>query len=202
MKFALALSLLVTVPAFAGIIFSDAADIDRAHSDLKLYDVRYVQLPSKTEIRQIPGCFPHGDRHPVECEETVVLERQPAVVVDVKYKEGIFRDNEPGMQHAYVTFNLRPEAFSKEEIAELEKNSKGVWDFSGRKFKARAAWAKANLEMKTALVVRDIQVVDMRTSRFCTYQGERYPERIPGCVEVINYKPGKTTVREVKIVVK
>lgn len=200
MKLVLALSLLVTVPAFAGIIFSDAADIDKAHSDINLYDVRYVQLPSKTEIRQIPGCFPNGERHPSECEETVVLERQPAVVVDVKYVEGIFRD--PEMRHSYVTFNLRPEAFSAEKIAELEKNSKGVFDFSGRKFRARAAWAKANLELVTNLVTRDIQVVDMRTSRFCTYHDDRYPERIPGCVEVINYKPAKSTVREVKIVVK
>lgn len=200
MKLALALSLLVTVPAFAGIIFTDSADIDKAHSNIKLYDVSYVQLPSKTEIRQIPGCFPTGERHPSECQEEVVLERQPAVVVDVKYQDEIFRD--PDMRNSYVTLNLRPEAFSAEEIAELKKLSKRSWDLSGRQMKARLAWAKVNLELQANLVVRDIQVIDMRTSNFCYYRDDRYPEQIPGCVEVINYKPAKTTVREIKIVVK
>jgi hypothetical protein len=200
MKLALVLSLLATVPAFAGIIFSNSADIDTSHKEIKLYDVRYVQLPSKTEIRQIPGCHPNGERMPWECQTEVVLERQPAVVVDIKYLEGVFRD--PDMRYSYVTFNLRPEAFSPEKIAELEKVSQGVWDFSGRKFKARAAWAKANLDLQTAVVTRDIQVVDMRNSRFCQYHDDRYPDTIPGCVEDIHYKPAKQTVREVKVLVK
>lgn len=186
--FALTSFLFVTT-AFAQVTFSDTADLDKAHSDIRLADVQYRLLPSKTQTRRIPGCRPTGNASR-DCTETVVLERQPVVQVSVAYEDGIFHDSDRHLRKQYLTLNLHPELFSEESLAELSVLRKA----------SRLVWAAKSIELQTALVIRNVQVIDLRNSNFCPIDNEPYPR--PGCVEVINYKPGQVKVHEVKIVVK
>ncbi|WP_408097190.1 hypothetical protein ACJVC5_19325 [Peredibacter sp. HCB2-198] len=192
----LALSLLAS-SAFAGISYSNQADISPAHSNIRLADVRFVSLPSKTEVRQIPGCNPNGEISQV-CTEVVVLESEPAVQATVTFRDGV--SNDPENREGYLTLNLDPADFSAADLAALEGASQGRWDFGGRQARVRKSWAAKNLELSTALVTRTIQVVDTRNSRLCPV-GEA-GTTLPGCVEDIQYKPASTKVREVKISVK
>lgn len=193
---ALALGILSIIPsAFAQVSYSDTADIDKAHSNIRISDVRYVALPTKTEIREIPGCNPNGEASTV-CTEVIVLERQPVVQVTVSYAEGVFRD--PDMRESHITFNFRTTDFVAADVNALQAAS-GLWDFTGRKARVRRAFAKKNLELKTAIATRTIQVVDVANSDLC-HEGEAGP--LPGCVEVINYKPATIKVRELKILKK
>lgn len=183
------IAMLLVTSAFAQINFSDSADLDKAHSDIRLEDVEYRLLPSKTETRRIPGCRPTGNASR-DCYEVVILEKQPVVQVTVGYMDGIFRDSDRRVRKQYLVLNLRPEVFSEQSIAELV----------GLRKRARLAWAEKSIELQTSLVIRNVQVIDMRNSRLCPVDNEPYPR--PGCVEVINYKPGQRKVQEVKVVLK
>lgn len=186
MKLFFGLIALVTVStAFAQINFSDTADLDKAHSEIRLADVQFRLLPSKTEVRRIPGCRPTGNASR-DCTEVVVLERQPVVEVLVAYMDGIFHDSDRRLRKQYLTLNLRPESFSADALAELK---------TARRF------ARLQLvELNSTLVTRNVQVIDVRNSTFCPIDNEPYPR--PGCVEVLSYKPGKVQVIEVKVLVK
>lgn len=192
MKTVFALATLMTLStAFADVHFRDTADLDQLHSYFKISYVRFANLPSKTETRTIPGCRP-GNSGRV-CTETTVLERTAVVEVTVSYKEGIFHDSDPRFAKGSATFNLHPEAFSAEALADLK--TIGIFQSNARKF-----WAAKNLELQVQKLTRNIQVIDMRTSTLCPFENEPYPR--PGCVEDIHYKPGTKTVNEVKILVK
>lgn len=199
LSFVMLLSLSMT-SAFADVVYSDSADLNKSHTNVRISDVEFRNLPSKTETRRIPNCIPYRGREMNNCYEVVVLETKPAVQVTISYKDGIFRDHDRRMNKRHFVLNFRPETFSEAEVEELKSISK--WDLWGRYHNLRMEWAARKLELQQTLEVRDIQIVDMRTSRFCTYRGQRYPDRIPGCVEVINYKPGKQTVNAVKVLVK
>lgn len=181
--------------AFAQISYSDRADIDKAHSNIRISDVRYVALPTKTEVREIPGCIPGGEAAR-DCTEVIVLERQPVVQVTVSYTEGVFRDADIREEH--VDFNFRTTDFDASEVNKLQAAS-GLWDFTGRKSRVRKAFAKKYLELQTAIATRTIQVVDVLNSHIC-HETEAGP--VLGCVEEINYKPATIKVRELKIIKK
>lgn len=189
---ALALGLIAT-SAFAQLNYSNTADIDKAHSDIRISDVRYVALATKTEVREIPGCNPNGERHPVECQETVVLERTPVVQVTVSYTEGVFRD--PDLREGHVFFNFKLSDFDASEIADLRAAST-LWDF-GAGTAVRKAFAKKNFDLSAKLAERTIQIVDVRNSRLC-HIGES-GEPAPGCVEELRYKPAQIKVRELTV---
>lgn len=190
----LALGILtLATSAFAQIRYSDTADIAKAHSNIRISDARYVALPTKTEIREIPGCREDGEASRV-CTEVVVLERQPVVQVTVSYTEGIFRD--PDMREGWITFNFRPEEFDAEEVETLRKAS-GIWDFTGRKARVRKAFSKKNFELQTQLVDRTIQVVDVRNSKLCRILESG--DVVPGCEEILVYKPATIKVHELKV---
>ncbi len=195
MKFAIVLGLLASVNSFAGVIYSNTADLSSSTSQHKLVDAEYKMIPTKTEIRQIPGCNPNGDRHPVECQEEVVLEAQPVIAVNVSYEDSMFSSE--GNEKNWLTLNFKLEDFSAEDVAAL-KAAYPTWrhPFSraGQKF------AKKNLQLQVVKASRTIQVVDVRNSKLCPVleSGETYP----GCVENIVYKPAQTTVKEITILKK
>lgn len=194
---ALALTILTSLTsAFAQVTYSDRADIDKAHSNIRISDVRYVALPTKTEIREIPGCNPHGEASN-DCTEVVVLERQPVVQVTVSYTEGVWRD--PDMREGYLNLNFRTNEFDAAEVEAL-KAASGIWDFTGRKYRIRKGFAKKNFDLETALVTRTIQVVDVRNSHLCRVLESGETE--PGCEEVLRYKPANIKVRELKVIKK
>lgn len=185
MKSTLALSLMMLASsAFAGISYSNSTDIATAHSNIRLTDVRFVNLPSKTEVREIPNCNPNGEASRI-CTEVVVLETAPAVQVTVSFRDGLNQSQD--QQEGYTTLNLDPASFTAAELAALE----------GARFSARKSWAAKNLSLATALVTRSIQVVDVRNSTICptTEAGTT----VPGCVEDIQYRTASTRVREVTV---
>lgn len=196
---ALALTALVSASsAFAGLVFSNTMDIDMAHSNIRISDVRYWEVATRTEVRQIPGCNPNGEISQV-CTQEVVLEKEPAVRVEVSYAQGTFHD--PETREGWFHLYLDPASFNPADIEELKAASVGaVWDLSGRKFRARRAWGQQHLSLQTNVATRTITVDDARNSRYCNI-GES-GEPAPGCVEVRRYKQSTKKVREVTVLVK
>lgn len=194
MKFAIVLGLLATVNAFAGVIYSNTADLSSSTSQHVLADAEYKLIPTKVEYRWIPGCREDGEASR-DCRETVVLESQPVIAVNVSYVDSMFSSE--GNEKNWLTLNFKLEDFSAEDVAAL-KASYPTWrhPFSraGQKF------AKKNLQLQVVKATRTIQVVDVRNSKLCPVleSGETYPN----CVEHIVYKPASTTVKEVTVLKK
>ena len=186
---ALALAL-VSSSAFAS---SQSIDVAAAHSGFKMDQAVYSLIPTKTEIREIPGCNPHGENSG-PCWEEVVLETKPMVQVFVDYTDGIFTDGEGGESKRYLTYNFEVSEFSADAVASL-KNASPMWRLGGSS--VRKAFARNNFSLSTKLAARTIQVVDVRNSTIC--QVMESGEIAPGCVENIVYKPAQTTVREVTV---
>lgn len=192
---AIAFALVASVNSFAGVIYSNTADLSTSTSQIKIADAEYRLIPTKTETRWIPGCNPNGERHPVECQETVVLESQPVITVNVEYKDSMFQ--EQGNRKRNLALNFRLEDFSADDVASL-KAAYPTWahPFST----ARRDFARKNLELQVVKAQRIIQVVDVRNSKLCPVGESGMP--FPGCVEHIVYKPAKTTVKEVTVLQK
>ncbi|MCM2350223.1 MAG: hypothetical protein NDI69_09380 [Bacteriovoracaceae bacterium] len=192
---AIAFGLIASVNSFAGIIYSNTADLSSSTIGHKLVDAEYKLIPTKTEIRQIPGCVATGDRHPVECQETIVLESHPVVAVNISYVDHYNRQE--GNQKEWLTLNFKLEDFAAEDVAAL-KAGYPTWahPFSsvGKAFAAR------NLDLQVVDAERTIQVVDVRNSKICMIMENG--ETMPGCVEDIVYKPAQTTVKELTVLTK
>lgn len=194
MKFAIVLGLLATVNSFAGVIYSNTADLSSSTSQHALVDAEYKLIPTKVEYRWIPGCREDGEASR-DCREAVVLESQPVVAVNVSYADSMFQSE--GNEKNWLTLNFKLEDFSAEDVAAL-KASYPTWrhPFSraGQKF------AKKNLQLQVVKAARTIQVVDVANSKLCPVleNGETYPN----CVEHIVYKPAQTTVKEVTVLKK
>ncbi|GEM_PF-2348452 len=192
---AIAFTLVASVNSFAGVIYSNTADLSTSTSQIKIADAEYKLIPTKTETRWIPGCNPNGERHPVECQETVVLESQPVITVNVSYKDNMFQ--EEGNFKRNLALNFRLEDFSADDVASL-KAAYPTWrhPFST----ARRDFVRKNLELQVVKAQRTIQVVDVRNSKLCPIGESGMP--FPGCVERIAYKPAQTTVKEVTVLQK
>ena len=197
MKFILGLAIMlstVAASAYAGVYF-DSKDLDISHTNIRFYDVQFVVAPTKTEVRRIPGCEFYGRPNHEICNETVVLETAPTVQITASYKDGIFPSYDRRNSKVYFILSLDPASFSEAAVAELKTLSKS--------HAARVAWAEQNFDFQTNVVSRSVQIVDVANSKLCTtIQGNRWPERIPGCVEVLNYKTVQRTMTEVKAIVK
>jgi hypothetical protein len=192
---AIAFTLAASFNSFAGIIYSNTADLRTSASQIKIVDAEYKLIPTKTETRWIPGCVATGDRHPVECQETVVLESQPAITVNVAYVDSMFRQE--GNMKENLALNFRLEDFSADDVEAL----KGAYPTWAHPFStAGKAFAARNLELQVVKAQRTIQVVDVRNSKIC--RTLESGEMEPGCKENIVYKPAQTTVKEVTVLTK
>jgi hypothetical protein len=192
---AIAFGLFAAVNSFAGVIYSNSADLSTGTRFFKLDSAEYKLIPTKTEIRQIPGCIPHGDRHPTECQTEIVLESQPVIRVNVSYDDPFVRSE--GQEKSWIGFNLRLEEISGEDLAAL-KSVYPTWRHPFSRVGQRIAKKNFILEVKKS--ERTIQVVDVRNSRLCPVMDNGLP--FPGCVERIVYKPAKTWVTEVSVLKK
>lgn len=192
-SFALAIGLLAAVNSFAGVIYSNTADLATQTSNFKLDSAEYKLIPTKTEIRTIPGCNPNGEAGNI-CTEEVVLESQAVVHVNVSYYDPSLQ-SDGGMQKSWIGFNFRTEDISAEDLAAL-KAAYPTWRHPFSKAGKRVGQKNFELTVKNR-AERTIQVVDVRNSKLCPVleSGETYP----GCVEVIVYKPAKTWVNEVTV---
>jgi hypothetical protein len=196
MKFlAIAFSMVAAVNSFAGVIYSNSADLSTGTTNFKLDSAEFKFIPTKTEIRQIPGCIPDGEAGNI-CTEEVVLESLPVVHVNVSYSDPFLQSE--GYDKSWIGFNFRTEDISADDLAAL-KSVYPTWKHPFSKIGARVA--KSNFSLSVKRSERTIQVVDVRNSKLCPVNGET-GEPVPGCQEVIVYKPAKTWVNEVTVLKK
>ena len=186
MLFVLALSL--SVNSFAGDIYATTKELADDVTNITLESASFGKIITKTEVREIPYCDVTPDRHPVDCLETVVLERTPVVSVYVTYNDPSRLEDQYNKQA--VAFNFRPEVLSAEDLAAL-KNTRNP--FSRIKEKV----AKKNFSLEVKRVQKTVQVVDMNRSTIC-YVGEN-GQIDYGCVENIVYKPALKWVKELTV---
>jgi hypothetical protein len=102
-NFAIALGLLASVNSFAGVIYSNTADVSTSATDFKIWKAKLFNLATKTEIRDIPNCIPYGEAGG-PCTEEVATERTLVLAVDVSFQDG-FSGGE-GQEKSFVSFVL------------------------------------------------------------------------------------------------
>lgn len=188
------LALAVSANSFAGDLFSKTKVLDLGTSNFKIEYAQYGAIPTKTEVRTIPGCDVTADRHPVDCEETVVLESETVVSVIVTYKDPTSVDEY--QTPAWLTFNFRPEEISAEDLAALRSVS---WRTPFSKIPANVA--KKNFTLEVKRVQKDVQVIDMANSTICATNVETGAV-IFNCEENIVYKTVQRWFKEVSVLKK
>jgi hypothetical protein len=102
-SFAIALGLMASVSSFAGVIYSNTADLSTSTSQHKIWRAKLFNLATKTEIRDIPGCNPNGEAG-YPCTEEVATERTLVLAVDVSYADSMFSGE--GQEKQFVSFVL------------------------------------------------------------------------------------------------
>jgi hypothetical protein len=191
-KIVLAASLLLSVSAFAGLNYTNTTDLTNSTNQHKLVDAEYKLIPTKTETHWKPGCSNHGEGSQ-DCTETIVIESEPAIAVNVSYVDSTFSSE--GNEVQWATVLMDPQTFPTADVEALKAKSP-AWQhpFSneGRKF------AKNNLALQVAKVEKAIQVLDMSQSRICPIGEEGVPR--PGCVEHLVYKTSWTKVKQLTLV--
>lgn len=189
MKFLMALLFIVSANAGAGVVYSNQFDASRTSKNFKLKSVEYKLVPTKTLVRPIPGCRPSNYR--TDCTETVVLETQAVIAVNVGYFDPAMIDGD--YRGTTTTLNFRLEDFSSEEVAELKNLSlwRRIFSKTGERI------ANDNLYLEIEKIERQVMVVDMERSKICPIDRNRYPERRPGCEEILVYKPSIKVVNSV-----
>jgi len=194
-NFAIVLGLLASVNTFAGVIYSSTADLSSHSYGHVIKDAEFKLIPTKTEIREIPGCTPGGEAGTI-CTEEVVLESQPVVAVNVSYVDPATVSE--GQDKSWLSLNFKHEDFAAEDVATL-KAAYPTWrhPFS----RAGEKFAKKNLALQVRNAERTIMVVDVENSDLCPTNGET-GESAPGCVERIEYKPAKAFVKEINVLKK
>ncbi len=182
----------ISFSSFAQVRYTNTIEVDVAHRGFKLDQAQVFHIPTRTEIRDIPGCNPNGEASNV-CTEVVVLESQPVVQVFVDYTDGVF--NDPEMPSQYLTFQVPVSEFSAEEMARLTAASP-MWRLRGAA--TRRNFARNNFKLETTVVNRDIRIVDTRRSKLCPIGESGLPQ--PGCVEELVYRTVSKRVRQVNLV--
>jgi hypothetical protein len=188
-------SLFIAFSAIAGEVnYTNTMELDPTYSGFKIDQAEYFELATETVRRPIPGCAPWGERHPSDCEEEVATKREAVVRVWVDFEKGYTGEIED--RRGSVAFNFKLSDFAAADVAALKKASP-LWRPFG--YKARKNFAKKYFSVAAQRVKKDIKIVDVRKSKLCTYQDDRYPETIPGCKEVIVYKDSFTFVKTVTV---
>lgn len=185
------LAVAMSLSSFAQVSYVSSIEVDLAHKGFKIDQAQVFQIPTRTEVRQIPGCNPGGEAENV-CTEVVVIESQPVIQVFVDYSDGVF--NDPEMPTSYLTFQVPVSEFSAEEVANLTAASP-MWRMRGAA--TRRNFARNNFKLEMSVVNRDIRIVDTRRSKLCPIGESGFPQ--PGCVEELVYKTVSKRVRQVNL---
>jgi hypothetical protein len=193
--FALAFALLASVNTFAQVVYTDSADLSTSTIGHSLVDAEYKLIPTKTTTRKIPGCVIHSENYPENCEEVVVLQSEPVVVVTVSYKDTMFASE--GNELSYAFFNFKISDFDAAEVAAL-KAASPLWrhPFSN----AGKRFAQKHFTLSVVRAERTIQVVDVRNSTICRELESGVIDT--SCVENLVYKPATTFVKQVNLIQK
>ncbi len=184
--------------AIGSVSFNNSVDFPANARDVGLSFAEYRILPTKTEVRQIPGCTTYGDSAPGDCDEVIVLESVPVVQVSIGHTVERRHDDDVYNTNPFSTYvvNFKTDLFSEEEIAQLKK-ARRIFRSTG------GALAKKLFRFETKPVQRTRMIVDVKNSVFCQYQdSERYPDPIPGCVPKIVFKEVVVKALEVTVLKK
>lgn len=194
MKFLMGLLFVVSAHASASVVYSSQFDASKTSKEFNLKSVEYKLVPTKTLVRPIPGCRPSNYR--TDCTETVVLETQPVIAVHVGHFDSSLVDGD--YRGTTTTLNFRLEEFSAEDVTELKNLTfwRRIFSQKGQQI------ANDNLYLEVEKVERQVMVVDMERSKLCPIDRNRYPERRPGCEEILVYKPSSVVVNSVTVLKK
>lgn len=158
-------------------------------TNVKLVDARYELVPTKTEVREIPGCTPYGDASR-DCFQTIVLETAEVIRVSISYMDSTFGGGDV-ISPLYASVDYTADRFSREQI-DLLKSAYPQWKNANSKIPAK--FAKENFSLVVEKQRKEIQVVDMKRSVIC----QRHPETgellNPSCEDQLVYKASWTMV--------
>lgn len=185
--------LLASTSAFSEEVnYANTASLSTTTKQFKLANAQYVLVPTKVEVRQIPGCHSNGESSQ-DCSKVVVLESEAVIQANVSYVDTTFSSGESN-EVSWLTFNFRLNNFSASEVEAL----KAVYPSWKHPFsKVPARFAAKNFELSVNKETRTIQVVDVKNSKLCPVMEDGSVQR--GCKEVIVYKNVETTVNAVTV---
>lgn len=194
MKLLIALLVIVSANAQAEVVYSNQFDAPKTAKDFVLKSVEYKLVPTKTETRKIPGCRPSNFR--TDCYEVVVLESKPVIGVNVGHYDPALVDGD--YRGTTTSLNFRLEDFSENDVNVLKNLSfwRRAFSRTGEKI------ANENLYLEVVKEQREIMVIDMERSKLCPLDRNRYPERRPGCEEILVYRPSLIWVNSVTVLKK
>ena len=166
----------------ANTVFANQIVLSSSAINVQLVDARYELVPTKTEVREIPGCNPNSEVGP-NCYETVILESAEVIRVSISYVDTTFGTVDINPSYTFIDYSTS--LFSAAEVQLL----KSVYPQSNHGFsKIPAQFAKAKFSFNTAMEKKKIQVTDMKNSYICARNGETGDLLNPSCQDKIVYK--------------
>lgn len=178
------LSAIVTfaIQAHAEVNYTNQVVLSTSSTQFNLVSAQYDLVATKTEVRHKPGCHVGGEVAE-SCDETVVLERQPVVRVDVSYRDRVFATE--GNLPQWATVYFKTSDFSAEDIA-LLKSVYPAWKHPFSRVATK--YANSNFKIAVTKISNTIRVVDMKKSKICPVNGESADKLDPHCKEQLVYK--------------
>ncbi len=151
-------------------------------TEIQIDSVEFTNIPTKTEVQPIPGCFFENEGS-AGCEQTVVVESKEAIAVNLSYTDSIFFTDMIPTNWRTVYFNVND--FSKEDV-ELLKSVYPKWRHPFTKVNLK--FASQKIEFKTEKIKQTIKVVDTKKSKYCSVDFESGEKIFPDCQDQIVYK--------------
>lgn len=180
----------------AGVNYSNQVTLSSSVSQVTLTDAQYDIIPTRTEVRPIPGCNPYGEDSR-DCNETIVLESEAVIRAHISYRDSFVSSE--GNESSWTSVLFRLSDFSQADVDSLKAVYppwKHPFSNVGRKF------AKNKMALTSQTVKQTIQVVDMKKSRFCPVNNETGEKLNPNCQDYIVYKDSWTNVTLVTVSLK
>lgn len=183
----------------AGLLSTEALSLttdlnidSRAH---KLVDAEFIMIPTRTEIKPIPGCIPNIEVSD-ECTEVVVTEEREAIRANVSY-QGSQNPTAEGQELLWISFDFEVTQFDPGEVEMLKKaHPRSLYPFAS----AFTKFAERNLELSVITENRPVNVVDMAKSTIC--RARQDGTKPVNCKEKLIYLTKETKVKKVSVVVK
>ncbi len=179
--------------AKAGVNYANQITLPSSASQVTLTDAQYDIIPTRTEVRPIPGCNPYGEASQ-DCNETVVLESEAVIRGNISYADSM--NSGEGNERSWTSVVFKLADFSAADVNTLKAVYppwKHPFSNVGRHF------AKNKMSLSSQVVKQPLQVVDMSKSRFCAVNGETGEKLNPNCQDHIVYKESWTRVTLVTV---
>lgn len=169
--------------------YRSEAVISSETSPLELLDFRIVLVPTKVKITESENC----EDNALRCSRNEVLEK--AEVLRLSYAYTDTRWTSDDAPYDYLDFYFPVSILSANELADLRRLSRGVFDLLGRKVRSRLIIANRLFEQVTTSRKMVTHVIDYQSSTFCETD-DRW------CTEDIRYVKKTITVKDVKVKLK